>query len=306
MGKMIRFNDDARRRLQRGVDELADTVKVTLGPKGRNVVLERLTGAPTITNDGVSIAREIELSDQFANMGAQLVREVGIQDVRPHRRRDDDRDAAGPVAPARGHARAGRRRQPDAAAPGHRGRGGARRRRSAAQRPVHRRPRHADPHRHDRRQGGRADRPRGRRGAAPRRRRRRRERRGGRPPRRQRRLRRGPARRERAHVALPHPRPHADGDGARQPLRPHDDAADLHRPGAHGRDRPGHAAPRAADHPRREGRRRGARDARAEQPARDDGRDGDPRPGLRAPPRRLPRGPRRVHRRQRHHAGGRA
>ena len=55
---------------------LADTVKVTLGPKGRNVVLERLTGAPTITNDGVTIAREIELSDQFANMGAQLVREV--------------------------------------------------------------------------------------------------------------------------------------------------------------------------------------------------------------------------------------
>jgi chaperonin GroEL len=76
MGKIIHFNDDARRRLQVGVDQLADTVKVTLGPKGRNVVLERLTGAPTITNDGVSIAREIELSDQFANMGAQLVREV--------------------------------------------------------------------------------------------------------------------------------------------------------------------------------------------------------------------------------------
>jgi chaperonin GroEL len=76
MGKILHFNDDARRRLQAGVDELADTVKVTLGPKGRNVVLERLTGAPTITNDGVSIAREIELSDPFANMGAQLVREV--------------------------------------------------------------------------------------------------------------------------------------------------------------------------------------------------------------------------------------
>jgi len=76
MGKIIHFNDDARRRLQGGVDVLADAVKVTLGPKGRNVVLERLTGAPTITNDGVSIAREIELSDQFANMGAQLVREV--------------------------------------------------------------------------------------------------------------------------------------------------------------------------------------------------------------------------------------
>src|SRR5918994_1509747 len=76
MGKIIHFNSDARRRLQQGVDILADTVKVTLGPKGRNVVLERLTGAPTITNDGVTIAREVELSDQFQNMGAQLVREV--------------------------------------------------------------------------------------------------------------------------------------------------------------------------------------------------------------------------------------
>jgi chaperonin GroEL len=76
MGKRLHFNHEARRLLQAGVDELANTVKVTLGPKGRNVVLERLTGAPTITNDGVSIAREIELSDQFQNMGAQLVREV--------------------------------------------------------------------------------------------------------------------------------------------------------------------------------------------------------------------------------------
>src|SRR3954454_10687149 len=76
MGKRLYFNHDARRLLQAGVDELANTVKVTLGPKGRNVVLERLTGAPTITNDGVSIAREIELTDQFKNMGAQLVREV--------------------------------------------------------------------------------------------------------------------------------------------------------------------------------------------------------------------------------------
>ena len=76
MGKRLFFNHEARRLLQAGVDELANTVKVTLGPKGRNVVLERLTGAPTITNDGVSIAREIELSDPFKNMGAQLVREV--------------------------------------------------------------------------------------------------------------------------------------------------------------------------------------------------------------------------------------
>src|ERR1700712_4098767 len=76
MGKRLYFNHEARRLLQDGVDALANTVKVTLGPKGRNVVLERLAGPPMITNDGVSIAREIELSDQFKNMGAQLVREV--------------------------------------------------------------------------------------------------------------------------------------------------------------------------------------------------------------------------------------
>src|SRR5215208_7894030 len=76
MGKRLFFNHEARQLLQAGVDELANTVRVTLGPKGRNVVLERLAGAPIITNDGVSIAREIELSDQYKNMGAQLVREV--------------------------------------------------------------------------------------------------------------------------------------------------------------------------------------------------------------------------------------
>src|SRR5215204_3950213 len=76
MGKRLHFNHEARQLLQAGVDELANTIKVTLGPKGRNVVLERLAGAPAITNDGVSIAREIELSDQYRNMGAQLVREV--------------------------------------------------------------------------------------------------------------------------------------------------------------------------------------------------------------------------------------
>src|ERR1700760_2189584 len=75
MGKRLYFNHEARRLLQDGVDALANTVKVTLGPKGRNVVLERLAGPPTITNDGVTIAREIELSDQYRNMGAQLVRE---------------------------------------------------------------------------------------------------------------------------------------------------------------------------------------------------------------------------------------
>jgi chaperonin GroEL len=74
--KELKFNDEARRGLQSGVDQLADTVKVTLGPKGRNVVLEKKWGAPTITNDGVTIAKEIELEDPFENMGAQLAKEV--------------------------------------------------------------------------------------------------------------------------------------------------------------------------------------------------------------------------------------
>src|SRR6058998_776820 len=74
--KELKFNEDARRSLQRGVDILADAVKVTLGPKGRYVVLDKRFGAPTITNDGVTIAREIELEDVFENQGAQLVREV--------------------------------------------------------------------------------------------------------------------------------------------------------------------------------------------------------------------------------------
>ncbi|MBS3938152.1 MAG: chaperonin GroEL [Peptococcaceae bacterium] len=83
MAKKIIFNEDARRALQRGVDALADAVKVTLGPKGRNVVLDKKFGAPLITNDGVTIAREIELEDAFENMGAQLVKEVATktQDV---------------------------------------------------------------------------------------------------------------------------------------------------------------------------------------------------------------------------------
>ncbi|GAA0083565.1 chaperonin GroEL [Clostridium sp. CTA-7] len=79
MAKMIKFSEDARRSMQIGVDTLADTVKVTLGPKGRNVVLDKKFGSPLITNDGVSIAREIELEDPYENMGAQLVKEVATK-----------------------------------------------------------------------------------------------------------------------------------------------------------------------------------------------------------------------------------
>lgn len=79
MAKIIMFGEEARRAMQRGVDQLADTVKVTLGPKGRNVVLDKKFGSPLITNDGVSIAREIELEDPYENMGAQLVKEVATK-----------------------------------------------------------------------------------------------------------------------------------------------------------------------------------------------------------------------------------
>ncbi|NLV88249.1 MAG: chaperonin GroEL [Tissierellia bacterium] len=79
MAKEIKFGEDARRAMERGINKLADTVKVTLGPKGRNVVLDKKFGAPLITNDGVTIAREIELEDKYENMGAQLVKEVATK-----------------------------------------------------------------------------------------------------------------------------------------------------------------------------------------------------------------------------------
>src|SRR5258706_1990027 len=79
MPKILEFDEDARRSLERGVDKLADTVKVTLGPRGRNVVIDKKWGAPTITNDGVTIAREIELEDPYENMGAQLAKEVATK-----------------------------------------------------------------------------------------------------------------------------------------------------------------------------------------------------------------------------------
>ena len=79
MAKELKYQDEARRALERGVNALADAVKITLGPKGRYVVLDKKFGAPTITNDGVTIAREIELEDVFENQGAQLVREVATK-----------------------------------------------------------------------------------------------------------------------------------------------------------------------------------------------------------------------------------
>ena len=79
MAKDLKYGVDARKALEAGVNKLADTVRVTIGPKGRNVVLDKQFGAPLITNDGVTIAKEIELEDPFENMGAQLVKEVATK-----------------------------------------------------------------------------------------------------------------------------------------------------------------------------------------------------------------------------------
>ena len=79
MAKQIIYGEEARKALQAGIDKLANTVKITLGPKGRNVVLDKKFGAPLITNDGVTIAKEVELPDAFENMGAQLVKEVATK-----------------------------------------------------------------------------------------------------------------------------------------------------------------------------------------------------------------------------------
>ena len=79
MPKILEFDEDARRHLERGVDKLADTVKVTLGPRGRNVVIDKKWGAPTITNDGVTVAKEIELENPYENLGAQLAKEVATK-----------------------------------------------------------------------------------------------------------------------------------------------------------------------------------------------------------------------------------
>ena len=104
-----RFHSDARERMLRGVDILANAVKVTLGPKGRNVVLDKSFGAPRITKDGVTVAKEIELADKFENMGAQMVARGRLEDQRPGRRRHHHRDRAGPGDRPRGR-QGGRRR----------------------------------------------------------------------------------------------------------------------------------------------------------------------------------------------------
>ena len=125
--KEVKFSTDARTKMLKGIEILNNAVKVTLGPKGRNVVLDKSFGAPRITKDGVTVAKEIELSDKFENMGAQMVREVASQDQRRRRRRHHDGHHPGRRDRPRGCEVGGRRHEPDGPQarhrPGGRGRG---------------------------------------------------------------------------------------------------------------------------------------------------------------------------------------
>ena len=120
MAKMIAFDQEAREAMRRGVSKLARAVKVTLGPKGRNVILQKSFGSPTVTKDGVTVAKEIDLEDVYENMGARMVREVASQDQRRRRRRHHHRHRAGRSDLQRRPAGRRRRRQPDANEAGHR------------------------------------------------------------------------------------------------------------------------------------------------------------------------------------------
>ena len=111
--KDVKFDTDARNKMLRGVNILADAVKVTLGPKGRNVVLDKSFGAPRITKDGVSVAKEIELEDKFENMGAQMVKEVASRTNDEARRRHHHRNGSGPGHRPRRHEGGCRRHEPD-------------------------------------------------------------------------------------------------------------------------------------------------------------------------------------------------
>ena len=95
MAKQVVHGEESRSAILRGINQLADAVKITLGPKGRNVVIDKKFGSPTITKDGVTVAKEIELKDNLENMGAQMVREVASKTSRRGRRRHHDRDSSG-------------------------------------------------------------------------------------------------------------------------------------------------------------------------------------------------------------------
>ena len=267
MPKILEFDENARRALERGVDALANAVKVTLGPKGRYVVLDKKWGAPTITNDGVTVAREIELDDPFENLGAQLTKEVATKtnDVA-----GDGTTTATVLAQAMVHEglRAvaaganpmGLKRGMDAAAEavGDALREAAREVESSRGHGVRRH--HLQPRRRDRRPARRGLRQ-GRQG-------RRHHRRGVQHHGHRARVHRGHAVRQGLHLAVLRHRPRADGGRPRRPVHPAPPGQDLgdRRPAPAAGE--GHRRRQAALHPRRGRRRRGAVDP---------GRQQDPR-----------------------------
>ena len=219
--KEIRHSSDARERMLRGIDILAEAVRVTLGPKGRNVVLDKSFGAPRITKDGVTVAKEIELSDKFENMGAQMVKEVASK---TSTEAGDGTTTATILAHAmvrEGVQRGRRRHEPDGpeARHRHRGRGDRRRCQEARQTGIDQR--RDRPGRHDLGQWRRRDRPHVGRRDEEGRQRGRHHGRGGEEPRDRARCRRGHAVRPRLHLALFRHQRREDDRRARRSVHPH-------------------------------------------------------------------------------------
>ena len=219
--KEVKFSVDARDKMLRGVDILNNAVRVTLGPKGRNVVLDKSFGAPRITKDGVTVAKEIELEDKFENMGAQMVREVASQDLRRRRRRHHHRDRA------RGSDRQGRRQggcrrhEPDGPQARRRSRGRGRRRGPPEELEEGHLERRDRPGRHHLGQRRRGDRPLPRRRHEEGRQRGRHHGRRGEVARDRARRGRGHAVRPRLHLALLHHQRRQDAGRDGGPLHPH-------------------------------------------------------------------------------------
>ena len=218
--KDVKFHADARERMLRGVDILANAVKVTLGPKGRNVVLDKSFGAPRITKDGVTVAKEIELADKFENMGAQMVKEVASK---TSDQAGDGTTTATVLAQAivrEGVQGGGRGHEPDGSEARHRPRGRGRRRRHQEALEEDLDQRGDRPGRHDLGQWRARDRRDDRRGDAEGRQRGRHHGRGGQEPRDRARRRRGHAVRPRLSLALFRHQRREDDRRAREPVHP--------------------------------------------------------------------------------------
>ena len=230
MAKQLIFDETARRSLKKGIDRLADAVRVTIGPKGRNVVLDKKFGSPTITNDGVTIARDIELEDPFENMGAQLLKEVATKTDDVAGDGTTTAVVLGQAMVVGGPAGRHRRRQPDGRQARHRDRRQHHRRRDQADRPPGRDPR-ADRGGRGHLRGGSRGRRDHRRGDGQGRQGRRHHRGGGPVPRPREGIHRGHAVRPGLHLGVLRDQPGPDGGRPREPGPAHHRQEDQRRPG---------------------------------------------------------------------------